>query len=221
MELEIPAFNLFMMCEQLWEEAFRPVPAGYSVRKCRKGELEDWIALNGEDPAQHSFLWEYYHRVYEKEGDLFFQKCTFVCDQNDRPVGTCFLWKGLREDYHATLAESAAPTGGFGLGTWAVVPGVGRGGSGGIPHLSPHPSQLFSGHSPVSGVWLSAVGGACGGESFQRSGGKSSLFAAGNACCLFPKSAVQKNSGRTVTGCGWPARGVLRTSLFCFSCPKN
>ncbi len=93
MELEIPAFNLFMMCEQLREEAFRPVPAGYSVRKCRKGELEDWIALNGEEPSQRPFLWEYYHRVYEKEGDLFFQKCTFVCDQNDRPVGTCFLWK--------------------------------------------------------------------------------------------------------------------------------
>ena len=87
--------------------------------------------------------------------------------------------------------------------------------------LSPHPSQLFSGHSPVSGVWLSAVGGSCGGESFQRSGGKSSLFAAGNACCLFPKFAVQEHSGRTVTGCGWPARGVLKTSWSCFFCQKT
>lgn len=50
MALEIPAYNLFMMCESLRREAFAPLPAGYSVRLCREDELETWMALNAESP---------------------------------------------------------------------------------------------------------------------------------------------------------------------------
>ena len=93
MALEIPAYNLFMMCESLRREAFAPLPAGYSVRLCREDELETWMALNAESPESFPFLQDYYQRVYQNKGKLFFEKCLFVCDSQDTPVGTCFLWK--------------------------------------------------------------------------------------------------------------------------------
>ncbi|MGI6255885.1 MAG: GNAT family N-acetyltransferase [Acutalibacter sp.] len=93
MALEIPAYNLFMMCQQPRREAFCQMPSGYFLRKCRREEVETWIALNSQEISQRPFLWEYYRRVYGKAEEVFFQKCTFVCDENDRPVGTCFLWK--------------------------------------------------------------------------------------------------------------------------------
>ena len=93
MALEIPAYNLFMMCESLRREAFAPLPAGYSVRLCREDELETWMALNAESPESFPFLQDYYQRVYQNQGKLFFEKCLFVCDSQDTPVGTCFLWK--------------------------------------------------------------------------------------------------------------------------------
>ena len=65
MTLEIPAYNLFMMCESLRREAFAPLPAGYSVRLCREDELEIWMALNAESPESLPFLQDYYQRVYQ------------------------------------------------------------------------------------------------------------------------------------------------------------
>lgn len=56
MALEIPAYNLFMMCESLRREAFAPLPAGYSVRLCREDELETWMALNAESPESLPFF---------------------------------------------------------------------------------------------------------------------------------------------------------------------
>ena len=83
MALEIPAYNLFMMCESLQREAFAPLPAGYSVRLCREDELETWMALNAESPESLPFLQDYYQRVYQNKGKLFFEKCLFVCDSQD------------------------------------------------------------------------------------------------------------------------------------------
>ena len=71
MALEIPAYNLFMMCESLQREAFAPLPAGYSVRLCREDELEIWMALNAESPESFPFLQDYYQRVYQNKGKLF------------------------------------------------------------------------------------------------------------------------------------------------------
>jgi len=31
--------------------------------------------------------------VYGKKVDLFFEKCLFVCDINDNPIATAFVWK--------------------------------------------------------------------------------------------------------------------------------
>lgn len=92
----LPDKNLFMMCESLDRRALRDLPAGYHVRTCRRDELEIWKAIHFDDPvtaaAYHSYMTEYFERVYAPKGELFFQTCLFVCDRSDRPLGTGFLW---------------------------------------------------------------------------------------------------------------------------------
>ncbi len=93
---EIPAKDLFMMCEALREEALAEVPRGFSVRRCRKGEWDVWKALqmdgSEKTAASEQGLRDYYDHVYAKQGDAFFERCLFACDENDRPVGTCMMW---------------------------------------------------------------------------------------------------------------------------------
>ncbi|WP_227871965.1 GNAT family N-acetyltransferase [Paenibacillus albus] len=36
---------------------------------------------------------KYFDDVYAREGNLFFDKCLFICNEDDVPVGTCFIWK--------------------------------------------------------------------------------------------------------------------------------
>lgn len=91
--------NLFMMCEKLNAEALSELPPGYHPRNCRRDELDRWKAILADDPdpeqAKESsdYLDHYFMKVYGAKKDLFFQKCHFVCDVNDIPVGTCFIWK--------------------------------------------------------------------------------------------------------------------------------
>lgn len=97
MPMEIPDLNLFMMCKALNRLALRPLPDGVSVRPCRPDELDIWKAIHFDDPAAReqykSYMGEYFDNVYAKEGDLFFRKCLFACDEKDAPIGTCFVWK--------------------------------------------------------------------------------------------------------------------------------
>ncbi|MFV0399485.1 MAG: GNAT family N-acetyltransferase [Oscillospiraceae bacterium] len=96
MKEEAPAKNLFMMCGRVQPSAFTELPEGYSFRLCRKGELETWMALQADSPAQmeecRPVLEEYYEKVYAPKGDKFYSKCLFACDGNGTPVGTCFAW---------------------------------------------------------------------------------------------------------------------------------
>lgn len=39
------------------------------------------------------YLSDYYTRVYEKHGEEFFRRLTFICSPDDKPVSTCLLWK--------------------------------------------------------------------------------------------------------------------------------
>ena len=94
---KIPDYNLFMMCERLQKNAMAPLPPGYSVWHCREEEQEIWKALNAGSLQDLPFLTDYFERVYRGKGSLFFEKCLFVCDGQDRPVGTCFLWKAYGE----------------------------------------------------------------------------------------------------------------------------
>ena len=93
MKYDIPELNLFMKCSCLREEAFGKLPEGYTVRLCRRDELETWKVLALEEPQYVDYLTEYFDAVYADKADEFFERCLFVCDPQGKPVGTCFLWK--------------------------------------------------------------------------------------------------------------------------------
>lgn len=102
-EKNIPDLNIFMMCEKLNENALREIPKGFHIRTCRKDELQIWKEFpfdNDEDKKQYiDFMTEYYNDVYKPYGDLFYDLCLFICDENDKPVATCFAWKSYEEFY--------------------------------------------------------------------------------------------------------------------------
>jgi ribosomal protein S18 acetylase RimI-like enzyme len=97
MEKEIPDKNLCMMCKNLNTNALAELPYGYHVRTCRRNELEIWkkMPFDDEDTAKQykDFMTRFFNDVYAGKEDLFFEKCLFVCDNKDIPVGTCFAWK--------------------------------------------------------------------------------------------------------------------------------
>jgi TP901 family phage tail tape measure protein len=41
----------------------------------------------------NGFMTDYFNNVYGTQRALFFEKCLFVCDEKDRQIGTCFIWK--------------------------------------------------------------------------------------------------------------------------------
>jgi len=86
--------NLFMACPQVREDAFVPLPEGYTCRFCRKDELDVWkeILSDGDDAGKR-YLDSYFQQHYAPGGDLFFQKCRLVCNKQGIPVATGFLWK--------------------------------------------------------------------------------------------------------------------------------
>jgi GNAT superfamily N-acetyltransferase len=88
--------NLFMQCEKLNLNAVRPLPAEYSFRLCRKDELNIWK----ESWAQGKyidFVNYYYNLMYAPREDEFFNRCTFIVDENDRPIATCFIWRSYND----------------------------------------------------------------------------------------------------------------------------
>lgn len=97
MSVQIPDKNLFMMCEKLNSKAISDMPNGFHVRTCQKNELDIWKAMPFDNPElakqYYDYMTQYYNSVYAKKGDLFFQVCLFVCDKDNKPVGTCFAWK--------------------------------------------------------------------------------------------------------------------------------
>ena len=101
MSEEIPEKNLFMMCTFLNANALRELPKGYFVRLCRKDELDIWKAMQFDSSElareYDGFMTEYYNQVYLPKGDLFFKRCLFVCNKDDKPIGTCFLWKSYNQ----------------------------------------------------------------------------------------------------------------------------
>ncbi|MGI6665376.1 MAG: GNAT family N-acetyltransferase [Christensenellaceae bacterium] len=96
---EIPALDLFMMCEKINTAAFGALPAGYFFRHPREDELDAWIRLNIEDEAHYDFVKAYYLRVYAPKKERFFKRCIFVCNEADIPIGTCFTWKSYEQFY--------------------------------------------------------------------------------------------------------------------------
>jgi len=97
LEDNIPDKNLFMMCPQFEHDAARELPMGFHVRYCKPSELDTWKAMHFDTPEEaaeyHAFMTQYFNDMYFPKGDLFYHTCLFVCDQDDRPIGTGFLWK--------------------------------------------------------------------------------------------------------------------------------
>lgn len=101
MDDSIPDKDLFMMCKALDANALSRLPKGYYVRNCRRNELDIWKGMPfdaRETAAKYKgFMTRFFDDVYGNKESLFFQKCLFVCDKNDTPVGTCFAWKAYDE----------------------------------------------------------------------------------------------------------------------------
>lgn len=93
----LPDQNLFMMCSALNPAAVRSLPPGYSIRKCREDELGIWMDFPFDEPIEaekhRGYMTSFFRNVYADKKKLFFDKCLFVCDSHDRPIGTCFAWK--------------------------------------------------------------------------------------------------------------------------------
>ena len=88
--------NLFMLCQRPQREAFVPVPNGFHARACQRDELATWMAMpfdTEEEATTHrAFMESFFERVYAPRQALFFERCTFLCDAEDRPVATAFIW---------------------------------------------------------------------------------------------------------------------------------
>ena len=102
-EQDIPDLNIFMMCEAVNKKAFKDIPKGFHIRNCRKNELDIWKIFPFDteiDKCKYfDYMSEYFNNVYLPFEDEFYKKCLFICDENDKPVATCFLWKAYNAVY--------------------------------------------------------------------------------------------------------------------------
>lgn len=96
-ETPVEEKDLFMICRSLNRAALSGLPHGYHIRPLRRDELELWKAMPfdaaADLPANLAYMTRYFENVYGAKEDLFFQRCLFLCDQEDRPLGTCFAWE--------------------------------------------------------------------------------------------------------------------------------
>lgn len=97
----IPELNLFVICSDLNEQALSDTPQPFYIRNCQKNEYVIWKELHidndDEYEAYNQILEEYFYKVYKRNENLFFEKCKFICDENNRPVATCLIWKAYGE----------------------------------------------------------------------------------------------------------------------------
>lgn len=100
-EKEIPDKNLFMICQKLNPNALSRLSDEYHVRNCREEELDIWKEMPFDDPDEakkyRGYMSDYFSKVYAKRGNLFYERCLFVCDNSDIPIGTAFVWKAYDE----------------------------------------------------------------------------------------------------------------------------
>jgi GNAT superfamily N-acetyltransferase len=100
-EEDIPDKNIFMMCEELNRAALADLPAGFSVRSCRPDELDIWKAMPFDDAETakeyQGFMNDFFRTVYGGKEEDFFARTLFVCDERDKPVATCLVWKAYDE----------------------------------------------------------------------------------------------------------------------------
>jgi len=84
--------NIFMQCDAPNPGAFRPLPAGFSFRLCRRDELDLWKRMWAQGQYME-FVNDCYAKVYAPHADEFFRRCTFAVDGGDSPVATGYIWR--------------------------------------------------------------------------------------------------------------------------------
>ena len=89
-------YNLFMQCETPDKSAFRELPAGFFFKLCQRDELEVWKRVVAEEQYV-GYVTEYYKKVYEKNADEFFHRCLFVCNADDKPIASTFIWRSYEK----------------------------------------------------------------------------------------------------------------------------
>ena len=119
-EKDIPDLNIFMMCEKVNKDAFREIPKGFHNRKCKKEELNIWkeFPFDTEEDKHNYFdyMTQYFNNVYLHNEEEFYNQCLFICDKNDKPVATCFLWKAYGKIYTIHWLKVLKEYEGLGLG---------------------------------------------------------------------------------------------------------
>lgn len=96
-EIEIPDKNIFMMCKTLDKSAFSELSTNYTIRNCKKEEFAIWKAFPFDNPKEaedyDQFMIDFFNTTYRNDETAFYNKTLFVCNQNDKPVATCMIWK--------------------------------------------------------------------------------------------------------------------------------
>lgn len=97
LESEIPDLNIFMMCTQPEQRAFRDLPPGYFIRSCTPADLPLWRAFPFDtetpSPELDAFMRNFFEDVYGGQEALFFANTLWVCNAQGAPVATCASWK--------------------------------------------------------------------------------------------------------------------------------
>ena len=146
MALEIPAYNLFMMCESLQREAFAPLPAGYSVRLCREDELETWMALTPKARSRSPSCKTITSGSTKTRGSCFLRSASLSATARTPRWAPAFCGS-LRQNHHPPLAEGAAPAGSLGLGRGLLSQVLAQAGPEDFPiYLHTHPSCFRAVH---------------------------------------------------------------------------
>lgn len=100
-EIGLPDKNIFMICQKLNLNALSKLSPEYHIRNCREDELNIWKDMPFDDPEEakkyRDYMTDFFSRVYAKKGNLFYERCLFVCDHSDRPIATAFVWKAYDE----------------------------------------------------------------------------------------------------------------------------
>ena len=96
-EEEIPDYHIFMMCEQLNENARTALSPDYYFRNCQPSELEMWKALPFDSDtvpsAYQNDMDDFVKNTYGRDMQTFLKNTLFVCNQKDQPIATCSYWK--------------------------------------------------------------------------------------------------------------------------------
>ena len=85
-------YNLFMQCETPDKTAFCELPSEFSFRLCRRDELDVWKHVVSEEQYV-SYVTEWFEQFCANYADEFFRRCMFVCDHDDKPVASTYIWR--------------------------------------------------------------------------------------------------------------------------------